>query len=93
MISLSSKFGQFRKVMRLDEMPEAQARFAQMCYLAGAQACFQILAKVAESDASAAEVQMAWASLQQEILAAAEKTKPQPVDVEEPQEPAPGMPN
>lgn len=58
--------------MRLDEMPAEQALFAQGCWLAGAQASFQILAALSESNKSAAEVQFGWAELQEEILKANE---------------------
>jgi hypothetical protein len=71
-MNLASKFGIFRKKMQLDEMPAEQALFAQGCWLAGAQASFQILAALSESNKSAAEVQMGWAELQDEIMKANE---------------------
>ena len=72
-MTLSGSFGRFRRKLNLDEMPQEQALFAQGCYIAGAQACFQILAALSESDKSAAEVQIGWADLQQEIINAVPK--------------------
>lgn len=72
MITLASRFGKFRRAMKLDAMQPEQSLFAQGSYLAGAQACFQILAALSESDKSAAEVQMGWVELQEEIKKANE---------------------
>ncbi len=46
--------------------PKEQVLFGQGCYLAGAQAAFQILA--AASDKTAEEAIIIWGELQQEIL-------------------------
>lgn len=68
---LSAKFSEFRKVMRLDEMPESAALALQGSYIAGAQACFQILQ--AASKESAQDALIIWGELQNEILTAMPK--------------------
>lgn len=68
-MTLAGKFGEFRAVMRVDEMPREQALFAQGCYIAGAQATFQILATA--SELTKEEAIVAWAELQNEIRNAA----------------------
>ena len=70
-MTLSGKFGILRRKMKFDEMPREQALFGQGCYLAGAQAAFQILA--AASDKTREEAVMIWAELQNEIMAAIPK--------------------
>lgn len=73
--TLAGKFTQFRYAMHLDEMPPEQTLFGQGCYLAGAQATFQILA--AASDKTREEAIIIWAELQNEIKTAAPRpTKP-----------------
>lgn len=72
MATLADKFTLFRQRLQFDQMSREQALFGQGCYLAGAQAAFQILA--AASDKTREEAIVIWAELQHEILAAA----PQP---------------
>ncbi len=66
-MTLNAKFGLFRKRLPAD-MPPQQLLFGQSCYLAGAQAAFQILA--AASDKTREESIIIWHELQQEILGA-----------------------
>lgn len=68
-LTLAGKFAQFRQAMGVDAMPREQALFGQGCYLAGAQASFQILA--AASDKTREEAIVIWAELQNEIRNAA----------------------
>ncbi len=66
-MTLNGKFGLFRKKLP-ENMPTQQLLFAQSCYLAGAQAAFQILATA--SDKTQEEAIIIWHELQQEILGA-----------------------
>lgn len=68
---LAGKFGIFFRKMRFAEAPRSQALFGQACYLAGAQAAFQILA--AASEKSPGEAIIIWGELQSEILGALAK--------------------
>ena len=67
-MTLAGKWGIFLKKLP-PEMNREQLLFAQACYLAGAQAVFQILG--AASDATREEAIIIWRELQQEILTAA----------------------
>lgn len=78
-MTLAGKWGVFRRRMKLDEMPHEQALFAQGCYLAGAQAAFQILA--AASEKTPEEALIVWGELQTEILNAMPKPKENLVEV------------
>lgn len=80
-MKLSDKFSVFRSIMKLDEMPEQQARFAQSSWLAGAQAAFQLLASF--SDLEHDESIRQWHGVQQEILEAI-GAKAKPVTPDEP---------
>ena len=70
-MTLAGKFGKFRRAMKLDEMPREQALFAQGCFVAGAQAVFQLV--IAMSDKTPAESIIAMGELQTEILNAMPK--------------------
>ena len=89
-MTLSGKFGILRAKMKLDEMSQEQAIFAQGMFISGAQAAFQILAALSASDKSAAEVQLGWHDLQEEIRKANEaltrRAAEKPEDDEEPPE-------
>jgi hypothetical protein len=78
-MTLAGKFGIFRRRMRLEEMPENQALYIQGAWLAGAQACFQVLADLSASDLTAEDVRAGWAAVQQEILNAMPQAEPEPV--------------
>lgn len=68
---LSAKFSEFRKVMKLDEQPEFAAMALQGAYIAGAQACFQILQSASKE--SAEDALIIWGETQHEILNAMPK--------------------
>lgn len=76
---LAGKFGEFRKAMKMDTMPEFAAMSLQGSYIAGAQACFQILQ--AASKESAEDALVIWGELQQEILTAMPKREKPLVEV------------
>ena len=76
---LAAKFGEFRRVMRLDEQPEFAAKALQGAYIVGAQHVFQILQ--AASKESAEDALVIWGELQQEILTAMPKPEKKLVEV------------
>ena len=70
-MTLAGKFGRFRRAKKFDEMPREQAMFGQGCYIAGAQAVFQLV--IAMADLSPGEATIAMGELQTEILNAMPK--------------------
>lgn len=76
---LAGKFTEFRRVMKMDTMPEFAAMSLQGSYIAGAQACFQILQ--AASKESAEDAIVIWGELQTEILTAMPKRERPIVEV------------
>lgn len=68
---LAGKFSDFRRRLRLDEMPETSALMLQGAYIAGAQAAFQVLSEASKETPEDAIV--IWGELQNEILNAIPK--------------------
>lgn len=75
-MTLAGKWGIFRRKMGLHELEMEQQLAAQGCFLAGAQAAFQILG--AASTKTKEEAIVIWGEFQQELLQAV-RPKDQPL--------------
>ena len=78
-MTLAGKWGIFKRQVMPKEAPQQQVLFGQGCYLAGAQAAFQILSATSEMTPERSLV--AWHELQAEIMNAVGRPQESLVDL------------